>query len=378
MNIDASKKTFLRDVIGAYMTTLGARDASVAVVNADLSGTCRNRSFVERYPERSYNMGIAEQDMVSFAAGLAHEGCHAYAFSMAPFLTMRACEQVRTDVAYGDLPVTLVGAYAGVSGGISGATHWSIEDVAIMCGIPGITVLEPCDAVQAERMMDWTLTQQHPVYLRTSVEPMIGIYDDTDDAFTMGKANTVVGGDDGAFLCAGVTVKYAIAAARAIREKTGKRIRVVDMHTIKPLDRAAVRAAAATGAIVAAQDHNIYGGLGTQVAQVLAEEGIGVRFQNVGIPDRFTAMAHAPYLYHAFGYDAEGLETHMMNLLHVHSGGGRRLSVKEPFARSSRAEDRRAASPLPTLYRFTLERGIHEDGTLVGVRGKCAEGRRAA
>ena len=95
MNIDASKKIFLRDVIGNYMTTLGARDATVAVVNADLSGTCRNRSFVERFPERSYNMGIAEQNMVSFAAGLAHEGFHAYAFSMAPFLTMRACEQVR-------------------------------------------------------------------------------------------------------------------------------------------------------------------------------------------------------------------------------------------------------------------------------------------
>lgn len=320
MNIDASKKIFLRDVIGNYMTTLGARDATVAVVNADLSGTCRNRSFVERFPERSYNMGIAEQNMVSFAAGLAHEGFHAYAFSMAPFLTMRACEQVRTDVAYGDLPVTFIGAYAGVSGGISGATHWSVEDIAITCGIPDITVLEPCDGVQAERMLDWTLTQPHPVYIRTSVEPMIGIYKDANDAFEMGKANTIIDGDDGAFLCAGITVKYAIAAARAIERNTGKHIRVVDMHTIKPIDCAAVRAAAATGTIVAAQDHNIYGGLGTQVAQVLAEEGLGVRFANVGIPDRFVAMAHAPYLYHQFGFDAEGLEKKMLELLGQEGG----------------------------------------------------------
>lgn len=314
MTIDFSKKIFLRDVIGGYMTSLGEKDASVVVVNADLSGTCRNRSFVEKFPERSFNMGIAEQDMVSFAAGLAHEGFHAYAFSMAPFITMRACEQVRTDVAYGDLPVTLVGAYAGVSGGISGATHWSLEDIAIMCSIPQMMVLEPCDAVQAERMLDATLSCPHPVYIRTSVEPTISIYGE-DYSFDFGKADVVIDGDDGAFLCAGITVKYAIMAARSIERKIGKRIRVVDMHTIKPLNREAVKSAAKTGVIVAAQDHNIFGGLGTYVAQVLAEEGIGIRFANLGIPDRFVAMAHAPYLYHQFGYDEEGLERTMMRLL---------------------------------------------------------------
>lgn len=314
VNIDSEMRVFLRDVVGGYMTKLGARDASVVIVNADLSGTCRNRKFVEMYPERSFNMGIAEQNMVSFAAGLAHEGFRPYAFSMAPFLTMRACEQVRTDVAYGDVPVTLIGAYAGVSGGISGATHWSLEDVAIMCGIPGVTVLEPCDSVQAERMLDWTITYDHPVYIRTSVEPTIRIYDDAY-VFLLNKADTILEGDDGAFLCAGITVKYAILAAQSIFQKTGKRIRVVDMHTVKPIDRATVKEAAKTGAIVAAQDHNVYGGLGTQIAQVLAEEGIGIRFDNVGVPDQFVAMSHAPYLYHVFGYDAQGLEEHMMNLL---------------------------------------------------------------
>lgn len=312
--IDFTQKTFLRDVMGNYMTELGRKDERVVVVNADLMGTCRNRSFVEQYPERSFNVGIAEQNMVSFSAGLAHEGYMPYAFSMAPFISMRACEQCRTDVAYGGLNVRLMATYSGCSGGISGATHWSTEDCAIMCGIPGMTVLEPCDAVQAKKMLDATLNYEGPIYIRSSVEPMIGIYTDTD-VYQIGKASVVHEGDDGAFLCAGVTVKYALEAAIHIEQASKKKIRVVDMHTIKPIDRKAVLNAAATGRIVVAQDHNIIGGLGTQVAQVLAEEGIGVSFVNAGIPDRFVAMAHAPYLYHEFGYDTEGLEKKMIELL---------------------------------------------------------------
>lgn len=146
-------KSLLRNEIGAYMNVLGEKNSKVVVVNADLSGTCRNKAFVEQYPERSFNTGIAEQNLVSFAAGLAHEGFLPYAFSMAPFLTMRACEQCRTDVAYANLPVRLMGVYAGMSGGISGATHWAIEDCGIMTSIPGIIVLEPSDANQVKKCL---------------------------------------------------------------------------------------------------------------------------------------------------------------------------------------------------------------------------------
>ena len=312
--MDPTQKPFLRDVMGNYMAELGGKDKRVVVVNADLMGTCRNRSFTEQYPDRAFNVGIAEQNMVSFAAGLAHEGYLPYAFSMAPFISMRACEQCRTDVAYGGLNVRLMATYAGCSGGISGATHWSIEDCAIMCGIPGMTVLEPCDAIQARKMLDATLDYDGPIYIRSSVEPMIGIYEE-EDVYQIGKAAVVHEGMDGAFLCAGVTVKYALEAAMHIEQNTGWKVRVVDMHTIKPIDRKSVIEAAETGRIVAAQDHNSMGGLGTQVAQVLAEEGIGVSFVNLGIPDRFVAMAHAPYLYHEFGYDTEGLEQKMLSLI---------------------------------------------------------------
>ena len=312
----ATDAVFLRNVIGEYMTALGDKSEKVVVVNADLMGTCRNSSFVQKYPERSFNVGIAEQNLVSFAAGLAHEGFMPYAFSMSPFLTMRACEQCRTDVAYGHLNVRLVGTYAGGSGGISGATHWALEDCAIMTGIPGMTVLEPSDGIQAQKMLDATLDFNGPVYIRSSVEPTREIYSQ-DTPYVIGKADIPVQGNDGAFICSGITVKYAICAAKRIFENTARQIRGVDMHTIKPIDRQAVIEAATTGCIVVAQDHNIVDGLGYAVASVLAEEGIAVPFANLGFPDRFVSMAHAPFLYHQFGYDDIGLEKKMVELLQI-------------------------------------------------------------
>lgn len=310
----AEEKVFLRNVIGTYMSELGKKNDKVVVVNADLMGTCRNKNFVEEFPKRSFNVGIAEQNMVSFAAGLAHEGFIPYAFTMAPFMSMRACEQVRTDVAYARLPVRLMATYAGLSGGISGATHWAMEDVAIMTGIPELAVVEVSDPVQAKRILDFSLNYDKPLYIRSSVEGVKNIYTD-DYKFELGKATVVRKGDDAAIICSGVVVQYALETANNIFEKTGKNIRVIDMHTIKPVDREAIIEAATTGVILVAQDHNVVGGVGSIVATVLAEEGLAVKFRNIGIPNKFIAMAHAPYLYHKFGYDVDGLESHVIKLL---------------------------------------------------------------
>lgn len=310
------EKYFLRDIIGGYMYDLGVKNDKVMLVNADLMGTCRNRKFAEEFPERSFNLGIAEQNMVSFAAGLGHEGFIPYAFSMAPFLTMRACEQCRTDVAYANLSVRLMGTYAGLSGGISGATHWSIEDVAIMAAMPNMTVVEVSDPAQAVQIMDQTLEHEGPMYIRSSVEPVFKLYAD-DYKHTVGKASIARSGDDGAFICSGITVKYAVEAADRLKADFGLEIRVVDMHTIKPVDREAVISAAKTGSVIIAQDHNVYGGLGSIVATVLAEEGCAAKFKNIGIDDKFVAMAHAPYLYNKFGYDADGLYNSMKAMLGV-------------------------------------------------------------
>lgn len=310
--MNKEKRVFLRNVIGEYLVELGNKSNKVVCVNADLMGTCRNRSFVEKFPERSFNVGIAEQNLISFAAGLAREGFKTYAFSMAQFISMRACEQVRTDVAYGNADVKLIATYSGVSGGISGATHWTIEDIGIIASMPNMVVMEPCDPIQAKRMMDETLSIDSPVYIRSSVEPTYAIYDENYE-FTIGRASVPHDGCDGAYIVSGITVKYAIEAAEKL-ETEGLSIRVVDMHTVKPIDREAVIDAAKTGRIVVAQDHNTVGGLGYHVAEVLAEEGIAVKYANLGVKDEYAPMAHAPFLYHKYGYDTEGLCSKMREL----------------------------------------------------------------
>lgn len=310
----SDNKSFLRNVIGEYMTHLGDVNEKVVVVNADLSGTCRNKDFVNKYPRRSFNTGIAEQNMVSFGAGLACEGFIPYVFSMAPFLTMRACEQCRTDVAYGSRNVRMIGVYAGVSGGISGATHWAIEDCGIMTSIPNIAVFEVSDANQTKRLLDYSLEYDGPIYIRCTVEPTLNIYPETVSIKKSGS-HTIIDGDDGAFLCSGVTVQYAIEASKLISEETGKKIRVVDMYSIKPVDREAVISASKTGHVIVAQDHNVYGGLGSIVATIVAEEGLTTKMKILGIKDNFVAMAHAGYLYHQFGIDGEGLRNSMLEML---------------------------------------------------------------
>ncbi len=312
--MDSTQRYSLRDVIGQYMKTLGEANENVVVVNADLMGTCRNSAFVNAFPERSFNLGIAEQNLVSFSAGLAHEGFMPFAFTMAPFMSMRACEQCRTDVAYANLNVRLIATYAGVSGGISGPTHWGIEDCGIMLSIPNMTVLEPCDPIQARGMLKACLQYQGPVYLRSGVEAVYKIYDD-DYEYQIGKADTILQGDAAVIICSGVTVQYALAAAKNIDSKFKKHIRVIDMHTIKPIDTEIIVDAAKTGVLLVVQDHNVIGGLGTMVAKVIAEKGLSVVFRILGVPDEFSIMAHAPYLYHKYSFDTEGIEKTLIEMM---------------------------------------------------------------
>ena len=307
-------KRWIREVMGNYMVNLAAKDDKLVAISADLFRSCRMEDFMEKYPNRTYNTGIAEQNMVGFAAGLAHEGFIPYAFSMSSFLTMRACEQCRTDVAYGNLNVRLMGVYAGLSGGLSGATHWSFEDCAIMTSMPNMTVLEPSDGFQIRRMMDKTLDWQGPIYMRVSVVPSFDIYDE-DYTYEIGKASVPFDGDYGAIICSGVVVQYAVQAAKDILDETGLRIRVVDMHTIKPIDRDAIRSAALTGRILVAQDHNVIGGLGQQVATVLATENLNTKLEIVGVEDVFVPMARPEFLFHQFGYDREGLKKRMLGMV---------------------------------------------------------------
>ncbi len=307
-------KVFLRNAVGESMLKLASENDKIVAVSADVMGSCRMADFVSKYPERSFNVGIAEQEMVSFAAGLAKEGFTAYTFTFGPFMSMRACEQIRDDVAYNRLNVRFISTYSGVSGGVSGVTHWTMEDCAIMRGIPEMTILEPCDCTQLYHMLKATVDHKGPVYFRISIEPVTEVYNG-DYRFEPGKARRVADGDDGAFICSGITVKYALEAAKRIAGESGKHIRVLDMQSVKPLDEEAVVDAGRTGNVIVAQDHTVIGGLGDAVAAVLVKNKIMTDFEVKGIPNEFVVMGHAPWLYHNFGYDTEGLYEAMMKML---------------------------------------------------------------
>lgn len=294
-----------RDVAGKHIVEMGDKYEDFVVVNADLGGSTRSTGFIEKYPERSFNVGIAEQNLASFSAGLAHEGLHPLITGMAPFLSMRACEQVRTDICYGKLPAILMGTGAGYSAGDMGATHCALEDCAIMGSMNGMTVLEPGDPWMVKKMLDAAYKLKSPVYIRIGRESAEPIYSG-DYEYEIGKALVPKEGEDGAFIVSGVCVQMAMDAANRL-ENEGIRVRVVDMHTIKPLDIEAVRQATRTGRVVTAQDHNLSGGLTAMVGAAIAELGITCQFKRLGCPDEFVPIATTPYLYAKNGYDAEGL-----------------------------------------------------------------------
>lgn len=308
------QKRWVREVIGNTMVDMAEENDRLVAVSADLFRSCRMEKFMEKFPDRVYNTGIAEQNMIGFSAGLCHEGFLPYAFSMASFVSMRSCEQCRTDVAYGSINVRIIGEYAGLSGGLSGATHWSIEDCAIVTAFPNMVVLEPSDGIQAQKMMNATINWNGPIYIRVSVVPSVDIYSN-NYRYEIGKASIPRKGDDGAFICSGIVVQYAVEAAEEIFNETGKRVRVIDMHTIKPIDKRAVIDAAKTGRIIVAQDHNVIGGLGYQVAAVIAQENLNTHFEIAGVEDKFVPMARPDYLYHMFGYDKDGLKDRMLIML---------------------------------------------------------------
>ncbi|HHX37080.1 MAG TPA: transketolase family protein [Clostridiaceae bacterium] len=306
--------TSLRDAVGKYLADLGDKYDDMLVLTADVDTSSRIQAFKEKYPERCYNVGIAEQSLMSTAAGLAHEGFRPFCFAFAPFATMRCYEQVRTDICYSKLPVIIIGNGAGYSNAASGCTHCGLEDSALMVACNNMTVIEPGDPFQMVKVLEAAVELNAPVYIRMGREATSSLYDE-DVKFKIGKALIPREGDDGAFICTGIMVHFAVEAADRIKEDTGKQIRVVDMHTIKPLDNEAVISAAKTGKVVVAQDHNLHGGLGQIVGAVIAEEGIGCKFISRGCPDEFVPIATPDFLYAKNGMDVDGLYEAMKSLL---------------------------------------------------------------
>lgn len=260
-----------------------------------------------KYPDRVVDVGIQEMNMVTMAAGLAKQGYIPYVQTFGPFLCVRALDQIHNDVAYNDFPVRLIGTHAGISSGY-GPTHNTIIEFAVMNALPNMTMIAPCDAEQCKKVLRKTLDYPHPVYIRIprGEEPLV-YNEDYDYDYEIGKAIVIQEGTDLNIIATGMGVYSAVSAARQLEEK-GYSVGVIDMHTIKPIDKEAViKAAKLSGAIITVEDHNILGGLGSIVADVLMEEGIPAKLKKIGIPDEFAEIGYPEELYPHYGMDDTGV-----------------------------------------------------------------------
>jgi transketolase len=289
----------LREAFGEELVALGAEIPNLVVLDADISSSLKTGAFARAYPDRHINFGVAEQDMLLGAAGLATAGLIPLACTYATFATLRGCEQIRSFICYPKLNVKVICSHGGLEVGWDGPTHQGTEDVAIMRALPTMTVVVPADATAVPALLRQIVALDGPVYFRMGRNPVPVIYNPAQE-FTLGRAITVREGGDVTIIAAGVMVSLALDAADELA-RDGIRARVLDMHTIKPLDGDAVQAAAAeTGAIVTAEDHSIIGGLGGAVAEYLVEH-TPVPMARVGLPDVFGRSGDPAELFPMYG-----------------------------------------------------------------------------
>ena len=277
--------TAMREAFGRALLKLGKKNENVVVLDADLASSTKTTYFAGELPGRFFQCGIAEQNMMGVAAGLASCGKIPFVTSFAVFVTKRPADQVSISVAYPQLNVKIIGAYTGLFNGRTGATHMAAEDIALMRSIPGITVVDPADANELGQAVEAIAEYCGPVYMRETRDEWPDIFD-SDYKFKVGRAARVRDGKDVTIISCGVMTSQALTAADNL-EKEGVSARVVNMSTIKPIDREAiVESALETKAIVTCENHNIYGGLGSAVAEVLVEEAPAPMLR-VGIKDTF-------------------------------------------------------------------------------------------
>ena len=310
MNLD--KKIATRQSYGEALAELGEKNNKIVVLDADLSESTKTCLFAKKFPNRFFEMGIAEQDMMSTAAGFAASGMIAYASSFAVFAAGRAYDQIRNSICYPKLNVKICATHAGVTVGEDGATHQMLEDIGLMRGLPNMTVISTSDDTETKWAVEEISKIDGPVYLRLGRYATPVIYDE-NQKFEIGKGIQIGEGTDATIIATGVCVSEAIKA-KEILEKEGINIRVVDIHTIKPIDRdIIIKSAKETKRIITIEEHNIIGGLGSAVCEVLSEE-YPTKVTSMGIKDRFGTSAPANELIHYFKLDAEAIVDEIKNV----------------------------------------------------------------
>lgn len=296
-------KIATRDAYGQALVELGNEREDVIVMDADLAAATKTGMFKKAHPDRFFDTGIAEGNMMSIAAGLAACGKTVFASSFAMFAAGRAFEQIRNSIGYPHLNVKIAATHAGVSVGEDGATHQCCEDISLMRTIPGMVILNPADAPEAKAAVRAAAEHKGPVYLRFG-RLAVPVFNEENMEFTIGKGKVMREGTDVTIIATGLEVNEAVIAADTLQAE-GISARVVNMATIKPIDKELILACAAeTGAIVTAEEHNIIGGLGSAVAEVLVESGKPVPMLRVGVEDTFGRSGPALELLELYGLTA--------------------------------------------------------------------------
>ena len=298
-------KVATRDAYGKALVELGEKNPNVLVLDADLAAATKTGAFKKAFPERFFDTGIAESNMMGVAAGLATTGYTVFASSFAMFSAGSAFDQVRNTIGYPHLNVKIGATHAGISVGEDGASHQCCEDIALMRSIPGMVIINPADDIEARAAVLAAAELDGPVYMRFGRLAVPRIFDE-DYKFEIGKAVTLKEGTDVTIIATGLMVNEAIEAAKEL-EAEGISVELINMHTIKPLDKAAVVAAAKkTGCIVTAEEHNVIGGLGDAVCDAVCAE-FPVPVVKVGVEDTFGKSGPAVDLLHIFGLDAANI-----------------------------------------------------------------------
>lgn len=291
----------MRAMYAQCLGELMERDEKLVLLDADLSKACGTFPLRKRFPDRIYDCGVAEQNMISIAAGLASYGYKPWAESFAPFATRRVCDQIAISVCYAKRNVKIVGTDPGIAAELNGGTHMSLEDMGVVRSIPGLVIFEPTDTVQLKAAMPVLHAYEGPVYMRMNRKEFPTVFPE-GYRFDLFKADLLRAGTDVTILAVGLMVSESLQAAEALAAE-GISCEVINVHTIKPIDRETILASAQkTGVIVTAENHNVIGGLRSAVLEALAHDPVPV--WAVGAEDRFGEVGKLPYLKEALGLNA--------------------------------------------------------------------------
>lgn len=302
---------------GETLAKLGEEYPQIIGLSSDLSKPTRLWDFGKKFPERFFNFGLAEKNMVTAAAGLATTGKIPFVSTYASFLGVLAAENIKTAIAYPNLNVRLIGTHTGIAMGFYGSSHHAQEDIAITRSMANMTVISPADGqALAELIEESVVSYKGPIYFRVSRGREEPVYNKSDRPRNeIGKANILTEGNDLTIIACGIEVNEALKAAEQFKQENIN-VRVIDLHTIKPIDKEAIyQAARETGAILTVEEHNIQGGMGSAVAEVLLESGIPCKFKRHGFYDEYAAIGKPYHLYRHYKLDGEGIHTVAADLL---------------------------------------------------------------